>query len=94
MHRLFAAFLLVTAVFGGITIVTMVGVVALGSCGIRLIAFGKLERFTHALAGGTILLAGGRYRMLRTLHISTDGVTLRGSGGDRNLADGGNRGTG
>lgn len=53
-----AGVLVVTAVFGGITIVTMVGVVALGSCGIRLIAFGKLERFTHALAGGTILLSG------------------------------------
>ena len=49
---------LVTAVFGIITIVTMLTVVIIGSYGISFLPLGKLERYTHALAGATILLNG------------------------------------
>ncbi len=49
---------LVAVVFGGVTILTMIGVVLLSIYGIRFIPLGKLERYMHAVAGGTILLSG------------------------------------
>jgi ABC-type nickel/cobalt efflux system permease component RcnA len=49
---------LVTAVFGGVTIATMLGVVLLSSLGVNLLPIGRLERYTHALAGAAILLCG------------------------------------
>jgi len=49
---------MVTAVFGIVTIFTMMTVVLVSSFGIKLLPLGKLERYTHALAGATICLSG------------------------------------
>ncbi|MBU1083564.1 MAG: hypothetical protein ABIG55_04165 [Candidatus Omnitrophota bacterium] len=50
--------ILVTGVFGGVTIATMMGVVVLSSWGINFVKMGKLERYMHAIAGGTICMSG------------------------------------
>ena len=50
--------ILVAAVFSLTTIVTMMSVVLIAAQGIRFIKLGKMERFSHAMAGGTILLSG------------------------------------
>lgn len=49
---------LVALVFGGVTILTMLGIVLISVLGINLIPTAKLERYTHALAGFSILLCG------------------------------------
>lgn len=49
---------LATVVFGIVTIVTMLGIVVLLSLGANLLPLGKLERYTHAIAGASILLCG------------------------------------
>lgn len=49
---------LVTSVFGVVTIMTMLSVVLISSLGINLLPMGRLERYTHALAGATICLCG------------------------------------
>ena len=49
---------LVTSVFGGVTIMTMLSVVLISSLGVNLLPIGRLERYTHALAGATICLCG------------------------------------
>ncbi len=49
---------LVAGVFGAVTIATMLAVVALSSWGLRLLPLGRLERYTHVLAGATICLSG------------------------------------
>ncbi len=49
---------LVTAVFGVVTIGTMLGVVLLATLGIGRLPVVRLERYTHALAGGAICLCG------------------------------------
>jgi sulfite exporter TauE/SafE len=49
---------LVILVFGTITIATMLAVVLLSLYGVRLVPLGRLERYSHALAGATILLTG------------------------------------
>jgi len=48
----------VTGVFGGVTILTMMGIVLVSMRGMSLIPLKGLERYTHALAGGTICLCG------------------------------------
>ena len=48
----------VTIIFGTVTIMTMFSIVMVSSIGIKLLPMGKLERYTHAMAGGTILLCG------------------------------------
>ena len=48
----------VTGVFGGVTILTMMGIVLISLRGITLIPLKGLERYAHALAGGTICLCG------------------------------------
>ena len=48
----------VTAIFGIITIVTMLTVVVISTYGISFLPLGKLEKYAHAMAGGTILLSG------------------------------------
>jgi nickel/cobalt transporter (NicO) family protein len=53
-----AGMYLVATVFAITTIVTMVGIVLLGVWGVGFVKFGKLERFTHAIAGATICLSG------------------------------------
>jgi len=50
--------ILVTAVFGTVTIATMLAVVMLASWGVGLTRLGRLERYTHVLAGAAILLSG------------------------------------
>jgi len=50
--------LLVTAVFGGVTILTMFSIVIVSSLGLSFAPLGRLERYTHALAGATICISG------------------------------------
>jgi sulfite exporter TauE/SafE len=50
--------LLVTGIFGSVTIITMLSIVIISSWGINFLPIRKLERFTHALAGGAVLLCG------------------------------------
>ncbi len=48
----------VSLVFSIITILTMISLVVLTSYGLKLVTFGRLERYTHVLAGATISLSG------------------------------------
>lgn len=49
---------LVAGIFTVTTLVTMVSIVLLTTWGIGFAKLGKLERYTHAIAGGTICLSG------------------------------------
>ena len=55
---------LVMSVFGVVTIATMLSIVILLSLGANLLPMGRLERYTHALAGATICLCGIAIRFL------------------------------
>ncbi len=48
----------VSLVFSLVTILTMLTLVILASYGLKLVAFGKIEKYTHAIAGATIFLSG------------------------------------
>jgi len=48
----------VTVIFGVVTIITMLSIVIVSSFGINIIPLRRFERYTHVLAGGTILLCG------------------------------------
>jgi nickel/cobalt exporter len=48
----------VIVAFSLVTILTMVAVVLLSAYGLKLLPFGKLERYTHALAGFMIFASG------------------------------------
>ncbi|MDA3893649.1 MAG: sulfite exporter TauE/SafE family protein [Salinivirgaceae bacterium] len=48
----------VTAVFGIATLATMTAMVLLLNFGVSFINIGKLERYTHAIAGGTVAFSG------------------------------------
>ena len=50
--------LLVTGIFGTATIATMLVIVSVTTLGLNRIPVGRLERFSHALAGAAILLCG------------------------------------
>ena len=50
--------LVVTCVFGTVTIATMLGVVLLSRAGVSFIKLSRLQRFSHAIAGATICLCG------------------------------------
>lgn len=50
--------ILVAMVFSAVTISTMMAVVLAASWGVSFARFGKLERWTHAFAGGAICLSG------------------------------------
>jgi sulfite exporter TauE/SafE len=50
--------ILVTAVFGTVTISTMLAIVLLANAGVHITKLNRIERFTHAIAGATILLCG------------------------------------
>jgi ABC-type nickel/cobalt efflux system permease component RcnA len=50
--------LIVTAVFGLTTISTMMALVLIARSGISLVKLNPLQRFTHSIAGATILLCG------------------------------------
>jgi nickel/cobalt exporter len=50
--------LLVTIIFSAVTILTMLSLVLITSYGIKLIPMKAMEKYSHALAGGTIFLCG------------------------------------
>ncbi|MBN2613422.1 MAG: sulfite exporter TauE/SafE family protein [Bacteroidales bacterium] len=50
--------LIVSLVFSLVTVITMLAMVLLLSAGLKAMPFGKLERYTHAIAGATIFLSG------------------------------------
>jgi ABC-type nickel/cobalt efflux system permease component RcnA len=50
--------IMVTAAFGLATILTMVTIIALSSWGLSFVKLGKLERYSHALAGAVIFVSG------------------------------------
>lgn len=54
----------VAIVFSVITIATMLVVVLLGARGLELLPAGRLERYSHALAGAAVLLSGLAIRFL------------------------------
>jgi nickel/cobalt exporter len=54
----FMDLLLVTAVFGVVTTATMLGAVFLGRAGVDFLPLKKIQRYSHVLAGATILLCG------------------------------------
>ncbi len=51
-------FVMIALIFSLVTIITMLAVVLLASRGISLLPFGKMEKYTHAIAGATILASG------------------------------------
>lgn len=55
---------IVAAVFGGITVLTMLGAVLLSYYGLSRIPFRRFERYAHAIAGLAILLCGGAMKFL------------------------------
>lgn len=59
-----AGVVLVTAVFGLTTIATMLTIIAVSSWGVSFIRLGKLERYSHALAGAMIFISGLTVRFL------------------------------
>lgn len=48
----------VTAIFGTVTIITMLGIVMISAFGVNFIPLRRLERYSHVLAGATICLCG------------------------------------
>ncbi len=50
--------IIVTVVFSLVTILTMLTVVIIASFGIKLLPVKKLDKYSHVMAGGTILLCG------------------------------------
>jgi hypothetical protein len=50
--------LFVTGIFAATTITTMLIIVGLALRGVKLVEFGWLQRFSHAIAGATILICG------------------------------------
>jgi hypothetical protein len=57
-HKSVGGLLLVTGVFAFTTIGTMLAAVMAASHGLSFVPFGRFERWTHALAGGAIMLCG------------------------------------
>ncbi|MCJ7811697.1 sulfite exporter TauE/SafE family protein [bacterium] len=49
---------LVTGIFGGVTILTMLSIVLISTFGIDLIPTSRMERYVHAIAGATLFLCG------------------------------------
>jgi nickel/cobalt exporter len=49
---------IVAAVFGAVTIATMLTVVLMGTFGIGWLPTGRIERYSHALAGAVVFLCG------------------------------------
>ncbi len=49
---------IVTAIFGAVTIATMLAVITVSLLGFNLFPMRKLERYTHALAGMAIVICG------------------------------------
>jgi len=59
-----AEVLVVAAVFGAVTVLTMLAAVALASRGLRFVKLAPIERWSHALAGMMIALSGLAIQML------------------------------
>lgn len=59
-----AGMVLVAGVFGAVTIATMISIVALSTLGLGRLPLGRLERYSHALAGATIFLCGTAIQFL------------------------------
>lgn len=57
-HKSISGLIIVTAAFTAATIGTMLVTVLAASYGLSFVPFGKMERWTHAIAGGTIMLCG------------------------------------
>ncbi|HIJ53510.1 MAG TPA: hypothetical protein HPP66_10205 [Planctomycetes bacterium] len=57
-QKSFLGLVVVAGVFGVVTISTMLGVVLLSRAGVSFVPLTRLQRFTHAIAGATILLCG------------------------------------
>jgi hypothetical protein len=55
---------IVASVFGLVTISTMLIIVLTSSYGLSKLPLRKLEKYSHALAGLTILLSGGAIKFL------------------------------
>jgi len=53
-----AGLLLVTGVFGVVTVLTMLSIVLISTLGLNRLPLGKMERYAHAQAGAAILLSG------------------------------------
>jgi sulfite exporter TauE/SafE len=53
-----AGVLLVTGAFGLTTILTMLAIIGVSSWGVSFIRLGRLERYSHALAGAMIIISG------------------------------------
>ena len=49
---------IVSVIFSGVTIVTMISVVIISSFGLNFIPLRRLERYTHVIAGAVIFLSG------------------------------------
>jgi sulfite exporter TauE/SafE len=49
---------LVAGAFGLTTVLTMLVIIALSSWGLSFVRLGRLERYSHALAGAMILISG------------------------------------
>ena len=54
----FFGLVVVTCVFGVVTLGTMLGIVLLSRAGVSFVPLTRLQRFTHAIAGATICLCG------------------------------------
>lgn len=50
--------IIVSVIFSGVTIVTMISVVIISSFGLNFIPLRRLERYTHVIAGAVIFLSG------------------------------------
>jgi nickel/cobalt transporter (NicO) family protein len=50
--------IMVTCVFGAVTISTMLAAVLISKAGIDLIPLAKVQRYSHAIAGASIFLCG------------------------------------
>ncbi len=59
-----AGVVLVASAFGLATIATMLTIIALSSYGLRFVRLGRLERYSHALAGLVIFVSGLSVRFL------------------------------
>jgi sulfite exporter TauE/SafE len=57
-QKSWAGMIFVTIVFGTVTIATMLSITLLALAGVRITHLNRLERYTHAIAGATILVCG------------------------------------
>lgn len=60
----YSALILVTSVFGIVTLITMIGVVLVTSYGLSFIPIKKVEKYSHSVAGMVIFLSGVAIQVL------------------------------